>query len=173
MLVNPIPEKVVNYNIYDGVDKLIGVSGEVKLPSMEAMTQTISGAGIAGEYESPTPGHFGSMEAEIPFRILYDQAFNLMRPSGTTVVLRASQQHNDIAGSEISYRPLKITMKVLPKSIDLGKIAVGASSESSNKLEVIYIKVEENGNVLLEYDKINFIFVVNGEDILAQIRSQI
>lgn len=48
---NPIPERVVNYNVYDDTEKLVGISGEIALPNFEAMTETISGAGIAGEYE--------------------------------------------------------------------------------------------------------------------------
>lgn len=173
MSVNSIPEKVVNYNVYNENDKLIGISGEITLPSLEAMTETISGAGIAGEFESPTPGHFGSMAIEIPFRVLYDQSFKMMIPGGQTIVLRASQQSYDVAAGEISYRGLKITLKVLPKGVDLGSLGVGKATNTTNKLEVLYIKVQENRNTLLELDKLNFIYIVNGVDILKDVRNQI
>jgi P2 family phage contractile tail tube protein len=173
MNVNPIPEKVVNFNVYDGTDKLIGVSGEVTLPNLEAMSETISGAGIAGEYESPTPGHFGSTSMEIPFRVLYDSSFDLMEPTGRSIVLRASQQSYDVAGGKIEYRALKITIKTLPKALDLGKLGVGKMTETKNTVEILYIKVEENSKTLLELDKLNFVFKVNGKDVLAKIRSQI
>ena len=37
-----IPEVINNYNVYDDkARKLIGISGEVELPSLEAITDTI------------------------------------------------------------------------------------------------------------------------------------
>ncbi|WP_397443927.1 phage major tail tube protein, partial [Peribacillus aracenensis] len=54
---NPIPEKVVNYNVYDDTEKLVGLAGEVTLPNLEAMSETVSGAGILGEFDSVNPGH--------------------------------------------------------------------------------------------------------------------
>lgn len=44
--------------------------------------------------------------------------------------------------------------------------------ESEVELEILYIKVEINNAVVLELDKLNFVFVLNGKDMLAQIRSQ-
>jgi hypothetical protein len=173
MAVNPIPEKIVNYNVYDENEKIIGVAGEVTLPNLEAITETISGAGIAGEYESPTPGHFGSITIEIPFRIIYNESFRLMVPGGRTLVLRASQQSYDVAGGKIEYRPLKVTLKTLPKGVDLGKISSGKMTETKNTLEVLYIKITENGETLLELDKLNFVYIVNGVDVLGPIRRQI
>lgn len=170
MSVNAVPEKVVNYNVYDGNEKLVGVAEEVTLPSLEATTETISGAGIAGEYESPNYGHFGSISITIPFRTLHDTSFKLMKPGGRTIVLRAAQDSYDIAGGQILRRGLKITIKGSPKGMELGKLAPGKMTETNNTLEVLYLKVEENGKVLLEMDKLNFVFVINGEDIFAAIR---
>lgn len=173
MSVNPIPEKITNYNIYDEGEKLVGVSAEVTLPNLEAMTETISGAGIAGEYESPTPGHFGSITMEIPFRVLIDKSFSLMSPKGRTITLRASQQSYDVSDGKILNRGLKITIKTLPKGLDLGTLGVGKMTETKNTLEIVYIKIEHDGVTMLELDKLNFIFILNGEDILAEVRNQI
>lgn len=171
--MNPIPEKVVNFNVYNDIEKLVGVAGEVTLPDFEAMTETISGAGIAGEYESPTPGHFGSQEIELQFRTLTDTSFNLMKNAGKSIVLRAAQQSFDMSQGKTSQRPLKITLRGIPKGLALGKIGIGTPTETTNKLEVLYIKIEESGKVLLEYDKLNFVFVLNGEDLMADIRNAI
>lgn len=173
MGVNPIPEKVVNYNIYDEGEKLIGVEAETTLPNFEAMTETISGAGIAGEYDSPTPGHFGSMEIEISYRTLSGQATKLMIPKAQVITLRGSQQLNDIAAGEMKYIPVKITLKVAPKNLDLGSFSVGQPTGTKNNLEILYIKVVVDGEEIIELDKLNFIYKVNGEDILADVREQI
>jgi P2 family phage contractile tail tube protein len=171
--MNAIPEKVVNYNAYNEGQKLVGVTGEVTLPNLEAMSESISGAGIAGEFDSPTPGHFGSITMEIPFRVMYDQSFKLSIPRGQIITLRASQQAYDVSGGIIEHRGLKITLKVLPKGINLGTLGVGRPTETTNTLEVLYIKIEENRLILLELDKLNFIYIVDGFDVLGKVRQQI
>lgn len=171
--MNPIPEKVINYNVYDDTEKLVGVAAEVTLPNFEAMTETISGAGIAGEYESATPGHFSSQTIEIPFRTLMDQSFNLMKNRGRSLVLRAAQQSYDVAAGQTQKRALKITLRGQPKGLNLGTLGVGKPTETTNTIEVLYVKIEENGRTLLEYDKLNFVFIIDGEDILGDIRNMI
>lgn len=171
--MNPIPEKVVNYNVYDETDKLIGMSGEITLPNFEAMTQTISGAGIAGEYESPTPGHFGSQTLDITFRTIIDKSFSLLKNKGRSIVLRAAQQSYDTAQGQVSTRPLKITFRGQPKGLNLGSVSVGGTTDTVNSIEVLYVKIEENGRTLLEFDKLNFVFIVDGEDLLEEIRNAI
>jgi hypothetical protein len=171
--MNPIPEKVINYNVYDDTEKMVGVAAEVTLPNFEAMTETISGAGIAGEYESATPGHFTSQTVEIPFKVLMDNSFSLMKNRGRSIVLRAAQQSYDVAGGRQQARALKITLRGQPKGLNLGTLSVGAPTETTNILEIFYIKIEENGRTMLEYDKLNFIFIVEGEDVLEEIRNMI
>ncbi|WP_100406673.1 phage major tail tube protein [Bacillus solitudinis] len=170
---NPIPEKVINYNVYDDVDKLVGVNASVTLPNFEAMTETISGAGIAGEFESVTPGHFGAQELEIQFRTITEQSFKLFRQRGRSIVLRAAQSSYDMAGGVSRPRALKITFRGQPKNLNLGSVAVGGMTETANVMEILYIKIEENGRTVLEYDKLNFVFIVDGEDILGNIRNMI
>lgn len=173
MSVNTIPEKVVNYNVYFDNEKLIGINAEVTLPKLEPMTETISGAGIAGEYESPVPGHFGKLETEITFNTVSKDSAKLLVPGCKTLIFRASQQSYDVAGGQMNFRPLKITLKVLTKGIDLGKLSIGKATGTKNTFETTYIKIEENGDTLFELDKLNFTYIVNGTDVLSNIRNQI
>lgn len=165
-----IPEKVYDYSAYDDNNKLIGIAGEVTLPNLEPMSETLTGAGIMGEIESTSAGHFSSMEIEIQFRTLFQQSFSLMEYSGRPLVLRAIQQATDIQTRKTEYRPLKITAIYQPKGLNLGKIGQGATTETSNTFAVTYLKIEENGVVLLEIDKLNYKYVLNGVDQLQGIR---
>ncbi len=173
MMTSIIPEKIVNYNVYDDGDKLVGVSGEITLPEFEAMSETIGGAGIAGEYDSPTPGHFESQEMEINFRTISDSTFKLMGNRGQTLTLRAAQQSYNVTSGKTSIRPLKITIRGISKGMSAGKIEVGSPTETSNKIEILYVKIEEDGKTLLEFDKLNFIYIVDGEDLLEDVRNAI
>lgn len=66
---NKVPERLINFRVYNDGNDLLGVAN-VDLPSIEAMSDTVSGAGIAGEVESPILGHFGSMTATFTWRTI-------------------------------------------------------------------------------------------------------
>jgi P2 family phage contractile tail tube protein len=172
-MLSPIPEVLANYNVYDENDRLIGVAGEVTLPNLTPLTETIGHAGLAGEYETVVPGHFGSLTLEIPFSAIMDYNTKLLNMDGRRLYLRASQQSYDSALGKVRHRPLRVVVGYLPKGIDLGKAAKGKSTETKVTVEILYLKVEESGQVLIELDKLNFVYIVNGDDKLAVIRSQI
>ena len=44
---NVVPEKLINFRAYNDGNDLLGVT-DVQLPSLDAMTETVKGAGIAG-----------------------------------------------------------------------------------------------------------------------------
>ena len=53
-----IPEVLNHYNVYDDrANKLIGVSGEIELPELEALNDTVEGAGVLGEIEEIGRAH--------------------------------------------------------------------------------------------------------------------
>ena len=41
---NILPELINAYNVYNDSNKLLGVSGEVELPELEALTETMDAA---------------------------------------------------------------------------------------------------------------------------------
>jgi P2 family phage contractile tail tube protein len=168
-----IPEKIINFNMYTDGEKRYGITGEIKLPSLEAITETISGAGIAGEFESATPGHYKSMQVEVPHRIIDQEAFKLANYDLSNLTLRGSMQLYDSGAGKLVTKPLKIVMRGMLKNFDLGSIGVGKPTETTPVLEVLYIKIDAGGENLLEFDKLNFICKINGVDVLADIRNQI
>ena len=56
-----VPEIINNYNAYTNGNKLIGVTGEMELPSFDAITEEVSGAGVLGTYETSTPGNYSDV----------------------------------------------------------------------------------------------------------------
>ena len=77
--MNVLPEVLNNFNIYDDkAKKLIGVSGEVELPELEAITDTLEGCGVLGEIEDPVTGQFSSATIKIPFAVLYESLFSIL-----------------------------------------------------------------------------------------------
>ena len=76
---NYIPDRTINFNVTaDEGNIFLGV-GTVDLPEIQKMTDTLSGSGIAGEVETPIPGHFQSMETTINWNAITTEALNLLR----------------------------------------------------------------------------------------------
>jgi P2 family phage contractile tail tube protein len=165
-----IPTQNINFSVYDGDSQdLLGVA-EVTLPSFEAMTETISGAGIAGEMDMPVLGHFGGMTVEISWRTMTVDATKLSKQVGHKFDMRASIEQYDEQNATISSIPMKIVMVTVPKTLNLGNLNVGAGSDSSNEFECSYIKVLINNEEVVELDKFNYIYRVHGVDYLESVR---
>lgn len=171
--MNNIPEKINGYNLYDLGEKLIGITGDVEIPNLEAMTATISGAGILGEVESPIIGHFPSLVMTIPYRTITKDSARIAEPKHQVLTLRADQNSYDVSQGEISHQGLKIVIGGTPKAYTPGTIKVGEGTGTQVTLEVVYIKITLANEVLLELDKYNYIYVVNGIDYLAEVRKNI
>ena len=170
-----IPEVLNHYNVYnDSAKRLIGISGEIELGELEAITDTIEGTGILGEIEDPVTGQFSSIKIKIPFAVLYEDLFSLMNTTKPPqLTLRASMQCMDPTTGETGYYPVKIVVRGKASSTSLGKVTKGKKGEPEIELEVLYIKIMINSKTTLELDKLNFKFVLNGKDMLAKIRKQV
>ena len=155
-----IPEKIINYRCFIDGEMSPTALVDVDLPDIQFMSETISGAGIAGEIDSPTLGHFSAFEIGMNFRTLIKE-------------FRAATQSTDMSGGQINKGKLKVSTRVIPKSLALGKLEVGKPSGSNQKFACDYLKVEVDNETVLEIDKINMIFNVNGEDLLAEVRDAI
>ena len=169
-----IATQINAYNVYLDGKKLIGVSDEVTLPDFEALTETLSGAGILGEIDEPLLGHFGASEIEIPFRTLNNDMFKLANmQSAISLTLRMSTQTIDEAKMSTDFLPSRIVIKGKNKALTGGKVKQGSGTGSSLKVEILYILIEVNKKSKFELDKLNFVYKVNGTDLLKKVRAQV
>ena len=169
-----IPEVLNHYNVYDeSANKLVGISGDVEMPDFESMTETIEGAGVIGEIEDAVTGQFSSMVIKIPFSVLYEDMFSLVNTTtGIQLTLRGSMQCMDSTTGATDYVPVKVVVRGKCKKYSLGKLTKGKKMEPSVELEVLYIKIDVNNKNVVELDKLNFKYSINGVDLLAKVRSQ-
>lgn len=170
---NFIPEKINDYNAYLDGTKMIGVAASVSLPPVKMKTSTVSGVGVNGELDSPTIGQFESMEQEIQFNTLYSSAMDALSPlTNVNLTLRAAQQVYDKTGG-YAFKGLRVVEMGRVKSFEPGKVEKGEAMEAKVILELTYLMIEVDGNQLLEVDKLNGVYKVNGEDMLAGVKSLI
>ena len=167
---NKTHERLINYRVYLDGNDLLGTA-DIDLPDIEAMTDTIKGAGIAGEIETPVIGHYSSMGLTLNWRTISGNLMSLAKPKSHHLELRGAIQVYDSSAGTYSTVAQKIVVKAMPKKIGLGKMEPAASQDSSSEFEVSYIKIFLDGKEKLEIDKYNFICVIDGEDFLADTRN--
>ena len=164
-----VPEKLINYCVYKDSTDYIGLA-DVTLPTLEAMTETVSGAGIAGEVDSPTLGHYSSMETVLNWRVLEKNNLALAAPNGVQLDLRGAQQIYDSSSGKYAVRSVKIAILGVNKSTELGKFEPGTTTDTANTLETTYIKVDVDNETVLEIDKYNYICNIDGVDYMKEVR---
>ena len=169
---NPVPERLINYRVYLAGNALAGIA-TVDLPDIEAMTDTVSGAGIAGEIDSPVLGHFGSMTCTCTWRTITADATQLAAQKAHEIEFRGSQQVYDAANGTYSTVPVRVAIRGIPKRLGLGSLEVGSATDSETEFEVNYMKVFVNNLPRIEIDKYNFKYVVDGVDYLASVRADL
>lgn len=168
--MNTVPERLTAFRVYlDGSNDMKGIA-DIQLPSFDAMTDTVKGAGIAGEYESPTLGHFQSMKLTLNWRTVPREIFSLLRQQAQRLDCRGAFQEYDAAAGQYRIRQTRIVVQGPPTKTDPGKFSTGATSDGSSEIEVLYIKVDIDGRNVVEIDKLNYKCVIDGVDYLADIR---
>jgi hypothetical protein len=171
-MANQIPEMLINFRVYNDAENMLGVA-DVTLPTIAAITQTVSGAGIAGEVDQPVMGHYGSMTTSINFRTVTRSIIELSATTTHNIEVRGSIQVEDAGGGGIKSVPLRVAMTVVPKSTDLGSVAMGSTMDASGEYEVRRIKVWYDGTAVREIDKFNYIDKTGDTDILDSVREHL
>lgn len=168
------PEVINNFNVYNDANRVVGTTGEISLAQLQAMTATVSGAGIIGEYNTAVVGMFQSMQQEIPFRMIDKDFFGMLNTGEQSkIVLRSSvQQRNRETGGTLSTKAMRVVYRGHPTAANFGSVQTGNMMNASITLEVTYMLVEFGGTVMLELDKLNSIYKINGKDLLEDIRKQ-
>lgn len=165
-----IPTKINKYNVYNSGNRLLGMGDELTLPDFEASSETISGAGILGEIDDPTVGYFGNQEMEIPFRILDNEAVDMMdMTKAQQLEIRGACQSTDAEGN-IAFKSIRCVVRGRSKKLAGGKLKNGNPMDTSVTLTVLYILIEVDGATVIELDKLNEVFKINGIDMLAEIK---
>ena len=171
---NLVPEVINDYNVYgqDGL-LLIGLADEITLPKISSKKTTLSGSGILGEIDAPVPGQIESSEMQIKWNHLYSDAARMMNPNETVqITIRAAQQTANKEGGVV-YKGLRIVCSGHPKEIDLGTLKRGDTMGATTTLELLTYKVEVDDQVIFDIDKLGGKYVVNGEDLRAEINALI
>lgn len=170
---NYVPEKINDANVYLAGNKMIGTAPSITLPEINMKTSTVAGMGINGELDSPTIGQFESMEQTINFNVLYSSAMDMLSPLSTVeLTIRAAMQVYDKTGG-YDFKGLRVVERGRVKKFNPGKVEKSEGMDASVVIELTYFMVEVDGIKMIEIDKLNGVYIVNDQDMLAVVTSLI
>lgn len=165
-------ESVINFAVYEDSVEYVGMAS-VTLPNLTSITQTLSGAGIAGNVEVPVLGHYDVMTLGLNFRTTTAQSIKLSEPRRHNIDLRAAQQTEDTVTGTVKVQNVKHVLVVVPKTETGGSIAPASPTNGSGEYSVRYWATYIDGVKVREIDPLNYICIVNGVDYLADVRKAI
>lgn len=173
MAVNKIPEVINDMRAYiDGADDLIGVN-EVELPDLKSLTEDIEGIGVAGKIEAPIAGHFDSLELKMTWQVPTKTSSRLVGGSTLVLELYSDIQNWDSGANDYEHEQYRVAVRGRVKSHNPGKFKAGSKTDSETVIECTYFKIEMGGSTLCEIDKYGYKAIVNGVDLLQQVRANI
>lgn len=150
---------------------MIDDSSDLKLPSIEKMTDTIKGAGIMGEIDLPTFGQIGSMVFTISNRADNAQYATLSRPGQIKFEVSWLVDVFNSNDVNVGIQSNKVFMTAINKKYEAGKVEVGSGADGSSEFEVIYYRKIIDGVEVLLIDKLNYKYAVNGIDYMDALRA--
>ena len=167
-----IPAIINNFNVYNGDgDELIGITSEMTLADLVNLTAEISGAGIAGKYNTPVIGQYDSMQQEIPFRIMYKDMASIINPmKPVRVNIRGAIQVTDTSTGASKFCGFRYVVGGRCVSVKPGSMQPGNSMGASVTVEETYVLIEIDGEKVVEIDKLNNICKIDGTDLLEEVR---
>ena len=165
-----IGNKTINYSVYAN-KRRIGDTKDVQLPSIEYLTDTLKGSGIIGEVDLPSSYQASSMTLTISNRVSNDPEDITALLSCNDIEIRWVTDVIETTNASLGEIGHKAFIKGMLKKADEGKLEPGAGQDGSYEFEVFYYKRVTDGKTILEIDKLNGIFKINGEDKTRNINS--
>ena len=170
--VSELSSNLTTYEVYHEGRRYIGLV-TIDLPEFSNILTDINGAGIAGDFSMPSPGMLEDMEITLHWHTIQSDVTFLLGHQAHELTLMGSNNVYDSGTGKFRAQPVKIMLRGVPHKATLGKFERASESESENALGIDYFKMSIDGSTVIEYDKFNFVFTVNGVDYMAGTRTAI
>ena len=105
------------------------------------------------------------------FRSVDKNSLKISATKSQKLEIRGAQEVYNKATGEVVVVPVKLVVKGMPKSTELGKFEMGSGTDSSLTLETMYLKLSIDGKIKAEIDKLNYIANIDGTDYLSDVRT--
>ncbi|TDL95673.1 phage major tail tube protein [Stutzerimonas stutzeri ATCC 17588 = LMG 11199] len=167
-----LPKKLKHMNLFNDGTSYVGQSKSVTLPTLTRKLEAWRGAGMDGQVKVDL-GH-GDDGIQLEWTLGgYDltvlRQFGAVKADGVMLRWAGSVQRDDTG--EVS--AVEVVVRGRHEEIDFGDSEAGEDTEHSITTTCTYYKLTIDGNEEIEIDLLNFVFKVNGKDMLAEHRKAI
>lgn len=166
-----IPEVLNDFNAYDGDgDKIIGVTNDMTLADIVSKTVEMDGAGM-DTIEVVVTGMYNSITQEVPLSTPYTQLTKYLDTTKTaTINIRGAIQAESRGTGETKMIQFRYMVSGKVKQLTPGNAKRGETFGSKITIAVRRLLMELDGETVIEIDKLNGKVVVDGNDIMQDIR---
>ncbi len=165
-------KKLFNANIYVDGNSYLGRAEEVNLPEIMAKMVEHKALGMVGTIELPSG--WEKMEGSIKWNSFYPDVMKKAANPFTMyqVQLRGSLEDWTSAG-RTGEAPYVCFMSIQFKGMPAGGFKQQENAEFESQLNVLYIRLEVDGQPIVEFDPLANIYKVDGVDVLSQYRNNL
>jgi hypothetical protein len=165
-------KQLMNCNLYAEGGSFQGALNSVTLPEVKHKSGEHKGGDMIGV--AKLPGAMEAMQSTLKLNGLYEDFHALMADPNRMVSLmvRANQKVRDGLGN-ITQEPVTLYLRGWCSSRKVGELKSSEGSNPEYILEVFYWRLVVNGQDIEEVDIENCVHRVNGEDLLAEYRSNL
>ena len=163
------PEAYIEFEVYENNTNFLGISS-ADLPSINFLTQQITGGGISGNIEAVLTGMTEAMTLGLHFRSAMDAAVSLMKPEKHNIELRVAEQYWNKTKGAKEIATDKYVLVVMPKNFAPGSVSPASTPDVSGEYSVYYYAGYKDGKTLWEIDPWNYKCVIGGKDYMADVR---
>ncbi|MFU3873526.1 phage major tail tube protein [Pseudomonas aeruginosa] len=167
-----LPKKLKHLNLFNDGNSYLGEIKTVTLPSLARKIEKYRGGGMDGPVGVDLGHSDDGLQLEWTlggWSLIALRQFGATKVDGVQLRFAGSVQRDDTG--EVS--AVEIVARGRHTEIDFGDAAPGEDTEHKITTELTYYKLVVDGEVIIEIDLLNFIFIVDGEDLLAAHRQAI
>lgn len=164
--------RMTNANVYvNGVSQL-GKAEEINLPAVKQIMSEHKALGMVGKMEFASG--IDKMEAKIKWNAFYSDVFKKFASPFATLNLQCrSSVETYTSEGRTDQVPYVCYLTAYSKDFPLGNFKQHDNVEMESNLSVTYIKVEVNGEEIVEIDVLANVYKISGVDQLAQYRQNL
>lgn len=165
-----LPRKLKNYNVFNNGNNYMGQVAEVNLPKLKRKTEDYRAGGMNGPVKIDFGNEAMSMEWTCGgiMREVLGQ-YGVMKHDGVQLRFAGAYQSEDSDTPDA----VEVVVRGRHSEIDLGNAKPASDTAFKVVTDISYYKLTINGEDVIEIDFINMVEKINGQDLLAKMRSAI
>lgn len=168
-----IPEMINDSRTYVNGNADYYPTTEFELGTLSTLTSEVTGVGVAGKIDAPVVGHLDSIEPSLTMRVPTKEAMAFVAGAPIELENYADVQNFDAGTNSYAHSQLRIALRGRIKSLEVGTLQRGDKTDTKITMEAHYVKADYDGTTVCEIDKYGYKAVVNGVDLLADVKQNL